>query len=280
MALYLWRLPSGSEPPAGWVWRGSAYVSVLRLTQKARPCTVVEPESVTAPVPAALARCAQRLDRYLRGTLFLSSQPPAAGGAVRDRDRDARPVRRSGHPSRGAAASLGTTRAGWLSLRWKRCGGLAERQPLSCPRVHDARAQLASFGCAVADSDRDAGLYDCVESSCAVTTESIIARALLRLTCCRSAGDKHARRSPVPRRPARITLCRTCGADPPILVSAPRRLGFETRGAPDSYSHRNGGDFVHHPDSPKADKGIRKNTKEHDGTYRNTDKPPHLGTDH
>ena len=185
-----WLFISGDYPPdlnrrLATVWRGSAYVSVLRLTQKARPCTVIEPESITAlRKPRWPDVLADWTDIY-EESLFPSPSLPAAGEVLSE----------TGGETLALFADLGHPSGPRGGIAWYHKGGLTEfeqvgnaavawqkGQPLSRPRVHDARAQLASLGRSVAASDRDAGLYDRVESSRAVTTDSILARALLRLT--------------------------------------------------------------------------------------------------
>lgn len=167
------------------VWRGSAWVSVLRLTAKARPCTVIEPEAVTALPrprwPEVLADWAEIYEEPLFPTPCL----PVAAEALSE----------TGPESLALFADLGHPRGARSGIAWYHKGGLTELeqvgnaavawqpgQPLSRPRVHDARAQLAALGRSLADTQRDAGLYDRVESSRAATAESILARALLRLT--------------------------------------------------------------------------------------------------
>lgn len=185
-----WLFISGDYPPdlnrrLAAVWRGSAYVSVLRLTQKARPCTVVEPESITALRKPRWPDVLSDWTDIYEEPLFPSPGLPAAGEVLSE----------TGTETLALFADLGHPSGPRGGVAWYHKGGLAEfeqvgnaavawqkGQPLSRPRVHDARAQLASLGRAVADTDRDAGLYDRVESSRAVTTESILARALLRLT--------------------------------------------------------------------------------------------------
>lgn len=167
------------------VWRGSALVSVLRVTAKARPCTVVLPESVTALRKPRWPDVLSDWTDIYEEPLFPGPALPAAGEALSETGAECLALFADlGHPS-GPRGGIAWYHKGGLS-EFEQVGNAAvawqKGQPLSRPRVHDARAQLASLGRAVASTDRDAGLYDRVESSRAVTTESILARALLRLT--------------------------------------------------------------------------------------------------
>jgi hypothetical protein len=164
---------------------GSALVSVLRLTAKARPCTVIEPEAATVLRKPRWPDVLTDWTEIYEEPLFPSPLLPVAAEVLSE----------TGAESLALFADLGHPSGARGGVAWYQKGGLVELeqvgsaavawqkgQPLSRPRVHDARAQLAALGRSRADNDRDAGLYDRVESSRAVTAEAILARALLRLT--------------------------------------------------------------------------------------------------
>jgi hypothetical protein len=91
-------------------------------------------------------------------------------------------------------ADLGDPAGARGGMAWYQKGGLIELeqvgraavawqkgQPLSRPKVSDARAQLAAMGRSFAETARDAGLYDRVEAGRAVTAEAVLLRAILRM---------------------------------------------------------------------------------------------------
>lgn len=185
-----WLFVAGDYPPdlnrrLAVAWRGSALVSVLRLTAKARPCTVIEPEAITARrLPRWPDVLTDWTDIY-EEPLFPGPALPVAAEVLSETGAEALALFADlGHPS-GPRGGVAWYHKGGLS-EFEQVGNAAvawqKGQPLSRPRVHDARAQLAALGRSVASSDRDAGLYERVESSRLVTTEAILARALLRLT--------------------------------------------------------------------------------------------------
>jgi len=177
--------PADLERRLAKAWRGGAYVSVLRLTAKARPCTVIEPDGATAIKKPRWPDVLSDWTDIYEESLFPSPLLPVAGELLSE----------TGAESLALFADLGHPSGARGGIAWYQKGGLHELeqvgnaavawqkgQPLSRPRVHDARAQLAALGRSHAENDRDAGLYDRVESSRAVTAEAILARALLRLT--------------------------------------------------------------------------------------------------
>jgi hypothetical protein len=166
-------------------WRGSAWDSVLRLTAKARPCTVIEPEAATALQKPRWPDVLSDWTDIYEESLFPSALLPVAGEVLSE----------TGPEVLGLFSDLGHPAGARGGVAWYHKGGLVEfeqvgsaavawqkGQPLSRPRVHDARAQLAAMGRSFADSDRDAALYDRVDAGRAVTAEAILGRALLRLT--------------------------------------------------------------------------------------------------
>ena len=91
-------------------------------------------------------------------------------------------------------ADLGDPAGARGGTAWYQKGGLIELeqvgraavawqkgQPLSRPKVSDARAQLAAMGRSFAETARDVGLYDRVEAGRAVTAEAVLLRAILRM---------------------------------------------------------------------------------------------------
>lgn len=167
------------------VWRGSAWVSLLRLTKKARPCTIIEPESVTALRQPRWPDVLTDWTDIYEESLFPSTRLPVAGELLSE----------TGSETLALFADLGHPQGARGGVAWHDKGGLIEfeqvgnaavawqkGQPLSRPKVHDARSQLAALGRSMTETDRDAGLYDRVGAGRAVNAEAIMARALLRLT--------------------------------------------------------------------------------------------------
>jgi hypothetical protein len=185
-----WLFISGEYPPdldrrLAKVWRGSAWVSVLRLTAKARPCTVIEPEVATALQKPRWPDVLTDWTDIYEEPLFPSALLPVGGELLSETGAESLALFADlGHPG-GARGGVAWYQKGGL-LEFEQVGTAAvawqKGQPLSRPKVHDARASLAALGRSVADNQRDVGLYDRVESSRAVTAEAILARALLRLT--------------------------------------------------------------------------------------------------
>lgn len=167
------------------VWRGGAHVSILRLTAKARPCTVIEPDGAVALTRPRWPDVLSDWTDIYEEPLFPSPLLPVAGELLSE----------TGAETLALFADLGHPGGARGGVAWYQKGGLHELeqvgnaavawqkgQPLSRPRVHDARAQLAALGRTHADTDRDAGLYERVEAGRAITAEAVLARALLRLT--------------------------------------------------------------------------------------------------
>ncbi len=168
----------------GRVWRGSATITQLRLTSKARPCLVIEPETMSALTkPRWPDVLTDWVDIY-EEPLFPSPRLPVAGELLSE----------AGGEVLAVFADLGDPAGARGGTAWYQKGGLIELeqvgrasvawqkgQPLSRPKVSDARAQLAAMGRSFADTARDAGLYDRVEAGRAVTAEAVLLRAILRM---------------------------------------------------------------------------------------------------
>jgi hypothetical protein len=168
----------------GRAWRGPAVLHLLQASPRARPVTVVVPEGARAlrgpRWPDVLSDWADIYEE----PLFPSPLLPVAGEVLSE----------SGSECLALFADLGAPGGARGGIAWYQKGAVVELeqvgqaavawqpgQPLSRPRLASVRAQLASLGRAVADTDRDAGLYERVEAGLSATAEAILLRALIRL---------------------------------------------------------------------------------------------------
>lgn len=168
----------------GKVWRGVVRVAVLKPTEDARICTVVEADAVSAlRKPRWPDVLTDWVDIY-EEPLFPSPKLPVAGEAFSE----------TGSEALVLFADLGDPERPRGGIAWYQKGGVVELeqagkaavawqkgQPLSRPKAGGVRGSLASLGKRMASTERDAALYDRVESGLAATAEGILDRALLRL---------------------------------------------------------------------------------------------------
>lgn len=181
-------LPGDGSPDLarrlGRVWRGTAHVAVFQPTGGARVCTFVVPDTVTAVQrPRWPDVLTDWVDIY-EEPLFPSPRLPVAGELLSE----------SGSEALALFADLGDPQRPRGGIAWYHKGGVAEfeqagkaavawqkGQPLGRPKAGGVRGSLASLGRRMASTERDAALYDRVESGLAATAETIVTRALLRM---------------------------------------------------------------------------------------------------
>ncbi len=184
-----WLLLPGNQVEAvrsllGRAWRGTAKLVVLRPTERSREISVVIPTQVAAlREPRWPDVLGDWVDIY-EEPLFPRAALPVAAEVISE----------SGEDCLALHADLGAPAGARGGIAWYDKGGVVELelvasaavawrkgQPLSRPSAGGARAQLASLSRRNAGNDRDAGLYERVESGLAATAEAVLGRALLRL---------------------------------------------------------------------------------------------------
>lgn len=167
----------------GKVWKGSALCSVLRLA-KANVVTVVEPLDVRAVRSPNWPDVLSDWSDIHEESLFPSPLLPVAGEVLSESGPDvlclfadpSQPERVRGGIAfyeRGALREL--EQVGRAAVAWQK------GQPLGRPRVTDFRSQLFSFGKKMADTRRDADLFQRADAARAITAEMVVARALLKV---------------------------------------------------------------------------------------------------
>lgn len=167
----------------GKVWKGSALCSVLRLA-KANVVTVVEPLDVRAVRSPNWPDVLSDWSDIHEESLFPSPLLPVAGEVLSESGPDvlclfadpSQPERVRGGIAfyeRGALREL--EQVGRAAVAWQK------GQPLGRPRITDFRSQLFSFGKKMADTRRDADLFQRADAARAITAEMVVARALLKV---------------------------------------------------------------------------------------------------
>lgn len=165
----------------GQAFRGSAQARVLRPTPRSREITVLGLEAAS---PRRQPRWPDVLTDWAdihEEPLFPSTRAPLAGEVLSETGPDCLALHADLGAARGGiawyekGALVELEQVGRAAVAWRR------GQPLGRPRAGGVRAQLASLARRMADSPREAGLYERVEAGLAVTAEALIARALLRL---------------------------------------------------------------------------------------------------
>lgn len=165
-------------------WSGSALAYPFQPTKDARPALLLVPER-------AVARRAPRWPDVLSDwsdiyeePLFPSPRLPVAGEVVSEGGVECLALHLDlGHPSGARGGVAWYDKGGVVELEQVGAASVAWRrgEALSRPSLSGAVSQLAALGRRTAGTARDAGLYERVETSRAVTAEAIVLRALLRL---------------------------------------------------------------------------------------------------
>ena len=166
------------------VWRGNALSSSPYLGNKARSCTIVAPETISVTRQPRWPDVLSDWSDIYEEKLFPSPTLPVAGELWSESGSEALALYADlGHPGGARGGIAWYQKGGLVELEQigKAAVGWQKGQPLGRPKVSDARSQLASLGRAIADSDREAALYERVESSRAASTEMVLYRALTRM---------------------------------------------------------------------------------------------------
>ena len=165
------------------VWRGTSLVSVLRLPD-ARVVTVIEPRELRALREPRWPDVLSDWVDIHEEPIFPSPLLPVAGEALSETGPDVlcmfadptEPERVRGGIAwyeKGRLREL--EQVGRAAVAWR------QGEPLGRPRVSDLRSQLFSFGRKLADSRRDADMFQRADNARAVTAEAVVARALTKL---------------------------------------------------------------------------------------------------
>jgi hypothetical protein len=184
-----WLLMPGNQLPLlrtllGRAWRGGAQARVLQPTDRSREITVLIPEDAQALRQARFPDVLTDWVDIYEEPLFPSPRAPVAGEVLSEQGDDCLAL----HADLGAP---GGARGG---IAWYEKGALVELEQvgkaavawrrgeaLGRPSAVGVKAQLASLAGRMADTERDAGLYERVEAGLSATTEAVLGRALLRL---------------------------------------------------------------------------------------------------
>lgn len=184
-----WLILPGAVTPElgrrlGAVWRGSAAAASPYLGNKARACTIVAPDSIQVTRQPRWPDVLSDWSDIYEEKLFPGPTLPVAGELWSESGGEALALYADlGHPGGARGGIAWYQKGGLVELEQvgKAAVGWQKGQPLGRPKVSDARSQLASLGRAMADSERDAALYERVESSRSASTEAVLHRALTRI---------------------------------------------------------------------------------------------------
>jgi hypothetical protein len=165
------------------VWRGSSLVSVLRLPG-AKVVTVIEPQQVRALRAPNWPDVLSDWVDINEEPIFPTPTLPVAAEALSETGPEVLAMFADpSQPERIRGGIAWYERGGLRELEQVGRAAVAWRhgQPLGRPRVSDAKSQLFSFGRRLADSRRDADMFERADAARAVTAEAVVARALAKL---------------------------------------------------------------------------------------------------
>lgn len=164
--------------------RGATQARLLRPTPRSREITVLELGAAQAIRGARLPEVLSDWVDIYEEPIFPSPRALVAGEVLSEQGQDCLALHADlgapGGPRGGIAwyergALVELEQVGNAAVAWRR------GEPLGRPAATGVRAQLASLAGRMAETERDAGLYDRVEAGLSATTEALIGRALLRL---------------------------------------------------------------------------------------------------